>query len=141
MKISVKDFLSKCDQIRSFLRIWSQLLKKSLMGNFISCAVIVFYFSYLYHSTEIFKTYLVQINVFLWKKGSKGGNKKVILIWTQLKIQKQPPQVLYTRDSQEMPVLESLFNKVARLYACFVLFRPIFCMTGTLSRSGGVIGR
>ena len=38
MKFSIKDFFSKCDQIRSFLRIWSHLLKKSLMGNFIFCA-------------------------------------------------------------------------------------------------------
>ena len=31
----------KCDQIRRNLRIWSHLLKKSLMKNFIFCAVIV----------------------------------------------------------------------------------------------------
>ena len=30
---------SKCDQIRSNLRIWSHLLKKSIMENFIFCAV------------------------------------------------------------------------------------------------------
>ena len=29
VKFSIKDFFSKCDQIRSFLRIWSHLLKKS----------------------------------------------------------------------------------------------------------------
>ena len=28
---SMKDFFSKCDEIRSFFRIWSHLLKKSLM--------------------------------------------------------------------------------------------------------------
>ena len=39
MKFSINDFLSKCDQIRSFLRIWSHLLKKSLMENFIFCVV------------------------------------------------------------------------------------------------------
>ena len=39
MKFSIKDFFSKCDQIRSKLRIWSHLLKKSLMVNFIFCAV------------------------------------------------------------------------------------------------------
>ena len=39
MKFSIKDFFSKCDQIRSFLRIWSHLLKKSLIENFIFCAV------------------------------------------------------------------------------------------------------
>ena len=30
MKFSIKDFFSKCDQIRRKLRIWSHLLKKSL---------------------------------------------------------------------------------------------------------------
>ena len=35
MKFSTKDFFSKCDQIRRKLRIWSLLLKKSLMENFI----------------------------------------------------------------------------------------------------------
>ena len=34
-EVSIKDFCSKYDQIRSFLRIWSHLLKKSLMKNFI----------------------------------------------------------------------------------------------------------
>ena len=41
LKFSVKDFFSKCDQVRSFLGIWSHLLKKSLMENFIFCAVLV----------------------------------------------------------------------------------------------------
>ena len=40
MKFSIKGFFSKCDQICSFLRIWLHLLKKSLMENFIFCAVI-----------------------------------------------------------------------------------------------------
>ena len=39
MKLSIKDSFSKCDQIRRKLRIWSHLLKKSLMENFIFCAV------------------------------------------------------------------------------------------------------
>ena len=38
-KFSIKDFFSKFDHIRSFLRIWSHLPKKSLMENFIFCAV------------------------------------------------------------------------------------------------------
>ena len=41
MMFSIKDFFSICDQIRSFLQIWSHLLKKSLMGNFIFSAVLV----------------------------------------------------------------------------------------------------
>ena len=39
MKFSIKDFSSKCDQIRSLQRIWSHLLKKSLIENFIFCGV------------------------------------------------------------------------------------------------------
>ena len=39
IKFSIKNFFSICDQIRSLLRIWSHLLKKSLMKNFIFCAV------------------------------------------------------------------------------------------------------
>ena len=37
MKFSMKDLFSKCDQK---LRIWSHLLKKSLMENFIFSAVL-----------------------------------------------------------------------------------------------------
>ena len=39
IKFSVKDFFSKCDQIRKKLRIWSHLQKKSLIENFTFCAV------------------------------------------------------------------------------------------------------
>ena len=42
MKFSIKDFLSKYDEIRSFLRIYSHLLKKSLMENFIFGAVYIY---------------------------------------------------------------------------------------------------
>ena len=35
MKFFIKDFFSKYDQIRRKPRIWSYLLKKSLMENFI----------------------------------------------------------------------------------------------------------
>ena len=31
MKFSIKDFFSKCDQIRKELQIWPRLLKKTLM--------------------------------------------------------------------------------------------------------------
>ena len=39
MKFSIKDFFIKCDQIRSFLRIWSHLLKTCFIENFTFCAV------------------------------------------------------------------------------------------------------
>ena len=39
LKLSITDFFSKCDQVRKKLRIWSHLLKKSIMENFFFCAV------------------------------------------------------------------------------------------------------
>ena len=41
MKFLSKDFFSKCYQIRSFLQIWSHLLKKFLMENIIFCAMTI----------------------------------------------------------------------------------------------------
>ena len=41
MKFSIKGFFSKCDQIRRKLPIWSHLLKKSLMDNFIFSAMFI----------------------------------------------------------------------------------------------------
>ena len=62
MKFSIKDFFSICDQIRSFLRIWSHLLKKSLMKNFIFCAVYLFQFKAYYHVLDTF--YVSCLSVF-----------------------------------------------------------------------------
>ena len=39
MKFFIKDVFSKCDQIYNKLRIWSHLLNKPLIENFIFCAV------------------------------------------------------------------------------------------------------
>ena len=39
IKFSIKDFFNRCGQIRRKMRIWSHLLKKSLIENFIFCAV------------------------------------------------------------------------------------------------------
>ena len=41
IKIPIKDLFSKSDQISSFLWTWSHLLKKSLMENFIFCAMVI----------------------------------------------------------------------------------------------------
>ena len=42
LKFSINDFFGKCDQIRSFLRTLSHLLKKLLMENFTFCAVKIY---------------------------------------------------------------------------------------------------
>ena len=64
MKFSIEDFFSKCDRIRSFLQIWSYLLKKSLMENFIFCEVTMPY--YIKHTTQInFKSLVFGKSVYL----------------------------------------------------------------------------
>ena len=57
MQISIKDFSSECDQIRSYRIIWSHLLNKSLMENFIFCAILCFY-------TTLFNAHTV--SCFMW---------------------------------------------------------------------------
>ena len=59
VKFSMKDYFSKCDQICSFLRIWSHLLKKSLMEDFIFCAVLKLC------QTSLMKTFLLNSLGFL----------------------------------------------------------------------------
>ena len=49
-KFSIKDFFYKCDQIHSFLRIWSHLQKN---GKFIFCAVEPCYDAY-YNKKTLF---------------------------------------------------------------------------------------
>ena len=59
LKFSIKYFFSKCDQIRRELRIWSHLLKRSIMEIFIFCAVIVlFSIIYFYRLSCIYKQLL-----------------------------------------------------------------------------------
>ena len=52
MKFFIKDLFSKCEQIRSFLRIWSYLLKRPLMENFMFCAVMTRLFHTLWCSVQ-----------------------------------------------------------------------------------------
>ena len=51
MKFSIKNFFSKTEEIFRKLRIWSHLLKKSSMENFIFCAV--FYGSNVIHTKRL----------------------------------------------------------------------------------------
>ena len=53
MKVFIGSFFSKCDQIRRKLRVWSHLLKKSLMENFIFCSVIIQFKSIFYFLPKV----------------------------------------------------------------------------------------
>ena len=68
LKFSIKDFFSKCNKIRSFLWIWSHLLKKSLMENFIFWALnFLDSIWFLQKRSEFFLGILSNKQEFLWK--------------------------------------------------------------------------
>ena len=67
----MKDFFSKCDQIRWKQRIWSHLLNKSLTENFIFCAVLSVITSGLIHCLKS-----VQILSFFWSEYRKIRTRK-----------------------------------------------------------------
>ena len=54
MKFPIKYFFSKCDKIHRELRIWSHLLKISLMENSIFCAVHLLAFMVFIRFGEVF---------------------------------------------------------------------------------------
>ena len=63
IKFTIKDFFSKCDQIRSKLRIWSYLLRMSLMENLFFCAVLCIRGGPVYVSTFSCCTFLILKNI------------------------------------------------------------------------------
>ena len=78
MKFSIKDFFCKCDQIRSFLRIWSHLLKKSLMKNFIFCTMVFLKFSGTYcRRKQIYIGYMKHLNMETKKIGEALKKLKI----------------------------------------------------------------
>ena len=69
-KFSIKDFFSICDQIRSFLRFWSHLLKKSWVGIridrfYLICSQLLLLFFLEVYSMNAFLN--DQINIFCCK--------------------------------------------------------------------------
>ena len=85
MKFSIKHFFSKCDQIHRKLRIWSHLLKKSLIENFVYCAVIMvldgfifnWYILILYKSQFSNVFYKIQARL-LWHFNQTFGIKSLV---------------------------------------------------------------
>ena len=84
-KFSIEDLFSKFNQIERKLRIWSYLLKKSLIGNFIFCVAI-----------GIIDTTMIYCESFI----SQVFNPKLILVkYNSIKssyYRKKPPQISVT---------------------------------------------
>ena len=75
MKFTIKNFFSKCDQLSRKLRIWSHLLNKSLVKNFIFCAKANFFQGIGLHIIQLDINYgLLSKTDHLWNiaKGTKA---------------------------------------------------------------------
>ena len=97
MKLSIKYFFSICDQIRRKLRIWSQLLKKCLMENFIFCAVSLFVCVISTPSTSRKPHYLSDLSNFdalLYKTNNKVPLSRLINTYRSIILSKMTSNVV-----------------------------------------------
>ena len=115
MKFSIKDFFSKCDQIRRKLRIWSHLLKKSLVEKLIFCAV------QLMISWRVLKAH------FAWKQLQADYSK---YIWKEEKITRFHLSLdwlnISTNELLKMAILK--VETIVSLWPYFDLYFPIFAV-------------
>ena len=84
MTFSIKNFFSKCDQIRRKLRIWSHSLKKSIMENFIFCTVVSSnkpLVTITFSKREILETYVSVWGIFKCKLCFSGKELRTTLHW------------------------------------------------------------
>ena len=79
LKFYIKDFFSECDQIRSFLRIWSHLLQKYLMEKKLHflCSKMQYFFQS-YHSVLIIKV----IRIYqIGNNGPRNEKERILKSW------------------------------------------------------------
>ena len=80
MNFSIKGFFSKYDQIRSFLRIWSHLLKKFLMKKFIFCALVLTRLALTATAERTVNTIFLSAGFFLYKGVPIKNKMKEVII-------------------------------------------------------------
>ena len=105
MKFSMKDLFSKCDQIRNLLRIWSHLLQKSFMENFIFFAV--------YKPNESFIWSLLTKELCcIWEMNHTLCSSILFPIYMSSMIPRQDVNWMYVRHSED--VLEVFWTSYVR---------------------------
>ena len=129
-KFSIEDFFIKCDQ----LQIWSHLLKKSLIENFIFfCAVtsltiyhmltiypimhvqlMLLSFHYLYYDKKNWSEHLLLYleqpqKQWLWKASQKYGDVMLIVILFLINLVWQQPTQMLKKLSASDEVVRSIF--------------------------------
>ena len=124
MKCSIKGFFSKCDQTRK-VRIWSHLLKKSLMENFIFCAM------YLpvkmrISIKPICSLYSFGLFFLAWTYMQKGFLQQYLAAY--LKNDKLPKFHTNVTESMIIPPME-IINCRSYGHSCWHLLSPLIILT------------
>ena len=78
-KFSIKDFFGKYDQILWKLRVWSHLLKKSLMEDFLRISVFITFISIIY-SVHIVSLENVHCHCNNWRQTIIGHEVRSVLM-------------------------------------------------------------
>ena len=118
MKFFIKNFFSKCDQIRSKLRIWPPLFNKFLMENFIFGATffskLIRLFELCIDISKLFLSVIAQGAVFKVKTGYIDDGVIRELVWREHELIKitQRLNFVYLAESAKFanpnPMLERL---------------------------------
>ena len=120
MKFSIKDFFSKCDQIRMKLQIWSHLPKKPLMENFIFCAVMRVW------NAKVWNTYeaLHESQTLVTKLFQKSKQKNKREIWRKSKTLKHTKEKqIRNKPNSQTTIVETMLNVLANVLLKSWLFR------------------
>ena len=131
MKFFIKDFVRKCDQIRRKLQIWSHLLtavwshllKKSFMKNFIFCAAKIHLLHLRNITSKSPSAFLFSVLTLGLKASAFTCPKSTIEKPEQCVNSFQSQQQRHQNDVRDI-VLVSLFltlNRFHRLFLCFNL--------------------
>ena len=116
MKFPIKDFFSKCEQIRRKLRIWSHLLKKSWMKNFIFC--VVNFLTALVISMKLSITITCHLSQTVEKKPAD-----IIKISQNLKKHKWVP---YQKSEKQIELVKCCFHQTEKhIITVFICFNDI----------------
>ena len=126
IKFSVKDFFSRCDQVRRNLRSWSHLLKKWLMENSIFlCSVNkCYYWIIMYFLCSFIQTFSMICISFLTR-----WHQRNIALSFQVSLIAQQPSVVYVWSRQNIlkifkndNVIKNVFDSLVGKDICKKLF-------------------
>ena len=138
MKFSIKDFFCKCDQNNIFLRIWSHLLKKSLMENFIFCTVCILR-DILWHIQALLRQIKRYSGIFRPLCNTSRYNHAIFKTLTHLEPEassKACRTCKMMRHIHSLGKVRTVYSGISRIFRDIPWYWWIFCHTITSAQLG-----